>query len=724
MTDAAFPKDAVWIGSDHPFDLHEAYLCFRRVFMLATLPQHAELWITADSRYKLWVNGQFVARGPARSWPHAQCLDRLDIAPHLHTGLNGLAAQVYQPGYSHFAYVHRGAAGLLAWLDCDGETMLMTDRDWRTRRDPSFAAVVPQISIYGTGVEERDLSLDDDWQSPGYDDSRWANARVVAPLGGYPWTGLQLRPLPLLVEREIPMTLIETRRGQALPAPDAHLGLRQSWAAASLQVDSEVGSDRLRVSRPGKRTTEVATTSRADAEGWFRVTLTKDEASFWLFDLGRDYIGQGWVEIEGAGGEECAMVSYAEKIRDGQLILSDPETYCRVRMTDRFRLRTGKQVAETFALRGGRYLLFQIIGPTGPNLRLRFHARVAEYPLEISRPLETPDPVLARIIRLCENTFRACLLDGFIDSTWRESSQWTGDALPQALIMDSMSDDTRPLRRVIEMAAQGAYPDGVLPSVLPGEVHAYTVVDYNFIWVELLSLYRKLSGDEEFVTAMWPTLFKLLDRFHQDINSDSLLLSQPGRRLFLDWAPLSRNEPHAVYNLHYLLALRAAASLATARRAGGEADCWNARASALRKAARSAFWRDSIWYDDTQRTTFSQLAAALALLAEATELQEEAGLLDAIAARSLDPNDEPAPGKMVLASPFMHHYIFEALRQGGRSDEVVEIIRRRWGRWAGAGYPTTWENWNVDFPDGSQCHAFSAHPRYHLAEIARERGGL
>ncbi|MBI3761983.1 MAG: hypothetical protein HY260_09010 [Chloroflexi bacterium] len=274
------------------------------------------------------------------------------------------------------------------------------------------------------------------------------------------------------------------------------------------------------------------------------------------------------------------------------------------------------------------------------------------------------------------------------------------------------------------MAAQGAYPDGILPSVLPGEVHAYTVVDYNFVWVELLSLYRKLSGDEEFVTAMWPALVKMLDRFHQDLNAEGLLLSQPGRRLFLDWAPLSRNEPNAVYNLHYLLALHSAASMATARRASGEADCWGARASALRHAARSAFWRDGVWYDDAERTTFSQLAAALALLAGAAEPGEEAGLLDAIAARSLDSNDEAAPGKMVLASPFMHHYIFEALRRGGKSHYVMEIIRRRWGRWAEAGYPTTWENWNVDFPDGSQCHAFSAHPRYHLAEIARDRGGI
>ena len=78
--------------------------------------KRAELFITADSRYKLWINGHFVARGPARSWPQAQCVDRLDVAPYLQPGLNVLAVQVYQPGYSHFAYVHRAAAGLLAHL--------------------------------------------------------------------------------------------------------------------------------------------------------------------------------------------------------------------------------------------------------------------------------------------------------------------------------------------------------------------------------------------------------------------------------------------------------------------------------------------------------------------------------------------------------------------------------------------------------------------------------
>jgi hypothetical protein len=703
MSEAHFPPQAVWIGSPHPFDLQEAYLGFRRTFHLAGQPGQAELFITADSRYALWVNGVFLARGPARSYPHAQCVDRLDVTPYVRPGLNTLAVLVYQPGYSHFAYVHRAAAGLLAHLICDGRSVVATDGDWRARRDPSFAPQVPRVSIYGSGVEERDLALDDGWTAgASYEDAGWATARVIAPLGGYPWTSHQLRALPLLVEREASMSLVETRRGAAPPlhGTDAHLALRQGWlVAAPTRVEPE-------------------------PDGWFRPTLAQDEAAYWLFDLGRDYTCQGWAEIDAAGGQEQLAISYAEKMERGQVVLSDPQTYCRVRLTDRFRLRPGGQRAASFSLRGGRYLLFQLSGPTGPDFRLRLGVRLAEYPLQVARELVVSDPLLAKIVTLCEETLHACLLDGFVDNPWRESAQWIGDALPQALAMAAMSDDARPLRRVIEMAAQGAYPDGILSSVLPGEVHAYTVVDYNFVWVELLSLYRRLTGDSELVGAMWPVLVSMLERFQQDVTLAGLLISQPGRRLFLDWAPQSRNEPNAVYNLHYLLALRCAVQLAAEQGERDMAACWQARAVALEAAARDAFWWQGGWYDDLERSTFSQLAAALGLLAGATPAGQEADVLEAIAARSLDLEDAFDQSKMVLASPFMHHYVFEALRRGGKWRQVVEIVRKRWGRWVQAGHPTAWENWNVDFPDGSQCHAFSAHPRYHLAEIARAQGGL
>lgn len=159
-----------------------------------------------------------------------------------------------------------------------------------------------------------------------------------------------------------------------------------------------------------------------------------------------------------------------------------------------------------------------------------------------------------------------------------------------------------------------------------------------------------------------------------------MIISQPGRRVFLDWAPLSRGEPNAVYNLHYLLALATAASLARVRNATIEADSFEERARAMRSAIRHAFWQDGVWWDDIDRTTFSQLASALAVLAGAVESVEQSALLDSLAARSLSLNDLHDPSIMVLASPFMHHYVFDALRLGGRSDEVIEIIRQALGK--------------------------------------------
>ena len=154
----------------------------------------------------------------------------------------------------------------------------------------------------------------------------------------------------------------------------------------------------------------------------------------------------------------------------------------------------------------------------------------------------------------------------------------------------------------------------------------------------------------------------------------------------------------------------------------GQRAAWGEEARALGQAIRGAFWEDGIWWDDRGRTTFSQLATALALLTGLVQDGEADALLDGLAARSLDLRDEHRPGEMVLASPFMHHYVLAALFQARRYREMVAIIRARWGRWVQGGYPTTWENWNVDFPDGSQCHAFSAHPRYHLARLVQEVG--
>ncbi len=677
---------ATWIGSPHPFDLHEAYVWFRRRWDHAD--GRASLSITADSRYRLWLNGEPVGRGPARDWPQTPTLDVYDLTGRLRTGANTLAVLVYQPGYSHFAYVHRGALGLLAWLDVDGARVWGTDTEWRAQRDPSFLDAVPRVSIYGAGVEVRDLRLAPGCERPDFDDSTWARARIVAEVGAPPWGMPTPRRLPPLDEREVTLTPIAARRGAASDRPDPHLRLREVWQTG------------------------------APVEPSSQLEIEPGQTAVWCVDLGHSQVGQGVLQVTGAAGGERVQIGYAEKWRDDALVISDPETYCRVRLTDVFTLRPGAQTLETFSLRGGRYILFAVEGPA--RLELRFAARLSRYPLVLRPEVETwlagadDDAERQAIGRMCATTLTACLSDGFIDCPWREGAQWVGDALAQAYGMWALSADLRPLEQVIAQAAQGAYADGVLATVLPSEAHAYAVLDYNFTWVELLATHREFSGSIALTRAHWGTLRRLLARYAQDLGSDGLLRSQPGRRLFLDWAPVSRAEPSAIYNLHYLLALQTAARLADEAGEFVTAADWRGQAATLAAAIRGVFWRAGLWHDDPAGTTASQLTAALAVLTGcATDVEADA-VLDAVVARSLDGRDGPVPDGLVLASPFRHQHILMALRSRGRRADALAIIRARWGRWARAGEPTTWENWEVNFPDGSICHAFSAHVLYDL----------
>ena len=239
----AFPQAAQWIGSAHAFDLQEAYLDFLGpTVVLGEVPRAAELLITADSRYRLWINGRHVARGPARSYPWQQSVDRLDVTPYLQAGANVLAVQVYQPGYSHFAYTHRGAAGLLASLRGDEHTLLVTDLTWQVRRNPSFSPLVPRVSIYGSGVEDRDLRREEEWWAPAYDPSGWSAPRIAAPIGGYPWLELHERITPHLVERELPLELVEVRTGTLDANAEPHVALRAAWQAGATVACVQAGT--------------------------------------------------------------------------------------------------------------------------------------------------------------------------------------------------------------------------------------------------------------------------------------------------------------------------------------------------------------------------------------------------------------------------------------------------------------------------------------------------
>lgn len=320
------------------------------------------------------------------------------------------------------------------------------------------------------------------------------------------------------------------------------------------------------------------------------------------------------------------------------------------------------------------------------------------------------DQRLKDIAEMCRRSLQACLQEGVLDFPWREQGHWMGDGTVTCRMIAERFDNAEPLRRMLEMAVQGAAGDGVLPSVLPSEAHAYVILTYNFSWVEGLMLYYELTADEAFVNACWQALQKMMDRFSQDLADDGLIRSQPGRRYFLDWAELSLDEPSALYNLRYLYALQIAARLAGRLGQQSDENSWGRQAKDLSNALQTCFCRDGVWYDQLNTEDRSQHVAAFAVLTGLLQGDKANELMDQAIATSLEQTAEP----LILASPYMHYYLFEALIRLDRREDILAIVRFHWGRWLDQGAVTTWENWEIDFPDGSACHGWSVHPLLYL----------
>ena len=198
-------KTMIWTSAPEPQGTH--FVAFRKQFTLPTLPQTALLHLFADVRYLLWINGQYVTRGPARFNPKGPEYDSIPVTPYLKAGDNTLAVLVLANA-SNGKMMHH-APGLTARLEAATDTVVGTDTSWkwsaRTRYGP------PEVE-WGNVRDRVDAGVEDgDWTLPGYDDTTW---QAVAAVDGAQWGALTPRRIPLLRETPLPAALSD---GQALP---------------------------------------------------------------------------------------------------------------------------------------------------------------------------------------------------------------------------------------------------------------------------------------------------------------------------------------------------------------------------------------------------------------------------------------------------------------------------------------------------------------------------
>jgi hypothetical protein len=196
----------IWAGTN---DQREGVaVTFRKSFQLDESPARATIFVFADARYILWVNGRYVERGPARFQPNGPEYDTIEIAPFLHAGRNVLALLVV--GNLSGGKVMRHLPGLGVILACDRREVLRTDNSWKcTRNNPYQEVQASWPNLMDQLVDARVGG--GDWTSLDYDDGQW---QPPVAIKGNAWGPLTARRIPRLRETPVPFQIMD---GATLP---------------------------------------------------------------------------------------------------------------------------------------------------------------------------------------------------------------------------------------------------------------------------------------------------------------------------------------------------------------------------------------------------------------------------------------------------------------------------------------------------------------------------
>lgn len=653
---------------------------FRRKFHLDA-PARLRLLVSADSRYNLYLDGEFLGRGPVRGdlehYHYACCEAELAAGEHL------LAAEVlhWSDGIlAPWSEVHYAAAFLLLG-ECGGEN-LSTSGAWKccadTRRrlrrweeawNHSGNVPIAPMEEYsgGTALE--------DWNTFSFDDSGWMEPERVA----FPCFAGSCRVDPPSRWK---------LRASSIPPMEA-----EAIRIASI-LSGESGSLHL------------------SAEGNLCGSVPAGKHIL-LLDLGRYYTHLPRLRAEGGAGS-CRM-AYAEALflEGAKCARRDPVPGGAIGehgYADRIEFAGGKTKFQPFWYRSGRYVELEFELSQAVELELRFE--FLAYPLKRRVEFHAPeDPALERIFETAWHTARCCAHEHYEDCPYWEQMQYAGDTRIQALISYIGSGDGRLGRQAIRQFDESRIASGLTMSRYPTNFRQ-VIPGFSLFWIMMVADHYSFFHDAELIREHWNGIRDVLDLFEAHRQESGLIGPVAGWN-FSDWVPgwpygsSSRGEelPETLLNLLYAECCRLAGELAET--AGAESSGYaDRRARVLAAVNRFCYSeKEQLYTDVPGRPWYSQHANAWAVLAGAATGTRAEKLADAVM-------EDPRLARCTLYFSF---YLLELMRKLNRYDDFRKILDQ-WSAILDAGFTT--------FPERpgetrSDCHAWSAGPFYQLLKWRR-----
>jgi len=735
------PIKARWIWYPEQVTPPVSFMFFRKSFRLEQRPSRPTIgWVSGNSRYMLYVNGELVQRGPAPCDPRVWDVDPIDLAPHLRVGDNVIAGLVCYFGHGDgtwapFTPVGQGCGGFLFQADLpapDGTLELKTDSSWKVAFGRCWASGRSKRWFLRALQEIYDARLfPEGWNLPTYDDSGWAQANELPIAAGQPLlfeSPREGRPADWrLVPRSIPAMKETTVR----PVRLGNAG-RIRW-----KVPPEEYFDRFPADAFEEQRDETVIQS-SDRRGLFPLTVAvaNETSSAVTFEFAEEIAGYVFVRLRAPAGTTVEIL-FSESTDPQRVMLTTAPAY---RQWARIVARDGETSYETFEFEAVRWLQLLIRGANGPVEILDVGVRRRLYDYPHHPDLKTSDAAVNRALGASINTRLNVGQDTCVDNIARERQQYPD------LYLDSYYGfgEYRQAARGLRTWALGQDSEGWFFDCWPAwdrcdrlwQSHLNLTIwkpllDTNLIYPLCVASYYLFSGDRTPLDELFPRLLRF-DRWLRTRETDDGLLPLAGYPWHSVWVEhqgyKSHADKHAALNMFFVAYLRE--GMARLARWLGEpslAEDYRRRADKVVQRLRELYWsdEDELFVDNLPRVRedrehrFHELTLSLALLYGAVPQGKESRILELLAAPSTKhteafyPVSHPA-GVMGFSHPGNAAWRLWALSRYGRAEAVVRDLRERYGRMRSVlANNTLSEEWNPN-PGGGSAWCQNYTPVLHV----------
>jgi hypothetical protein len=666
------PWNAQWIAAQGDNGKTYGVFYFRKDIDLAAKPKTFAVHISADNRYKLYVNGILISLGPARGDTYYWNYETVDLAPYLSTGKNTVAALVWNEAqYSPAAQISV-RTGFILQGSSPTEDILNTNDSWKGIQDAGHQPIPGYFFAASKGeLVDMNKTVKGDWTSAGFDDSTWPAAGKLADgkLKGMAW-GINWALVP-----------------STLPP-------REMTYQRLLKLRSTIG-----INTPaGFPETKAALTIPANTT----VSLLLDQT----------FETNAFVTLNFSGGKDAGIsLGYAESLYEkgtkgvnkGNRNDVDGKEF--VGRIDSLVADGSKgQSFTTLNFRTYRYIKLLVKTKDEPLVIDDLYGTFTVYPFKRSSVMNTDNAEIMQMLDIGWRTARLNAWETYTDCPYYEQLQYIGDTRIQAVISYYNASDDRLARNALNQIDHSRLPEGITASCYPSN-GTQVISPFSLWYIGMLHDYWMYRGDNDFISNKLPGVRGVLDFFSKYQQADGSIKDTP-YWAFVDWAGnmwgevKGRDGSAAIYDLQLLWAYQWAAEMESQIGLKDYAQIYNSKATQLKATIQRKYWDPAkkLYADTKERNGYSQHVNSLAILT---------GMVSSA--------DIPALAKKLLSdksltqcSVYFKYYLHQALVKAGLGNDYMSwlgIYRENMAMGL-----TTWAEYSDVNTSRSDCHAWGASP--------------